>query len=93
MKWYYAIILGKDYALFRLARVIKNLCLFPAEALLLILWLGAVSYATYRMKLTYARTEKMKLSSSAVIGVILLTAVAAGGIFLYTYLVSSGALS
>ena len=89
MKWYYTVVVGKDIAFLRWATVLKNLCLFPAEALLLVLWLSAVSSAAYRMGLVYAKPEKMNVKR-AVFGIVLLTLLAAGGIALYYYLKASG---
>lgn len=66
MMLYYDMVLGKSYAWFDLPRIIKNLVLFPLESLLLILFLNAVSPVTYRMKLTYAPPEKLRLTKRSV---------------------------
>lgn len=42
MIWYYDIFYGKSYAFMTIPRVMKNLALFPAEALLLTLFMGAM---------------------------------------------------
>ena len=89
MQWYYTVVVGKDIAFLRWAAVLKNLCLFPAEALLLVLWLDAVSTAAYRMGLVYAKPAKMNVKRAA-FGIVLLTLLAAGGIALYYYLKASG---
>ena len=89
MKWYYTVVVGKDIAFLRWATVIKNLCLFPAEAALLVLWIGAVSSAAYRMNLIYIKPARMEVKK-AVLGIALLTLLAAGGIALYYYLKTSG---
>lgn len=42
MIWYYDVFYGKSYAFMTIPRVMKNLALFPAEALLLTLFMGAM---------------------------------------------------
>ncbi len=42
MMWYYDIFYGKSYAFMTIPRVVKNLALFPAEAFLLTLFMGAM---------------------------------------------------
>ncbi len=42
MMWYYDVFYGKSYAFMTIPRVMKNLALFPAEALLLTLFMGAM---------------------------------------------------
>lgn len=76
MKWYYAVVLGKDYAVFRAARVVKSLVLLPAEMILLVLWVGAASAITERFGLTYSHGEKPKITAKSIIIAVLATAVA-----------------
>lgn len=87
MKWYYIVVLGKDYSVFRWARIFKNIALLPAESILLVLWLSLISYVTYKMKLTYSVQEKRKLKPIEIVLVVVLTlislAVAIGLIILY----------
>lgn len=89
LQWYYTAVSGKDVPFLRWANVVKNLCLFPAEAVLLILWIGSVSMAAYRMKLIYTKPEKINVKR-AIWMIVLLTLCAAGGIVLYYYLKSIG---
>ena len=42
MMWYYDVFYGKSYAFMTIPRVMKNLALFPAEAFLLVLFMGAM---------------------------------------------------
>ncbi len=42
MMWYYDIFYGKSYAFMTIPRVMKNLALFPAEAFLLVMFMGAM---------------------------------------------------
>lgn len=83
MKWYYLVVVGKDYTLFRFARMIKNLVLLPAEMILLTVWLAAISAATYRLGLTYDAPGQFKLTKKTVIIVILATLFAAACILYY----------
>lgn len=88
MLWYYQLILGKDYAIFDLPRIAKNLCLFPFESLLLLLFLNALRPLTYRMKLTYDPPQKLKITKRLVVFVValfLVGAVATGAYYVYDY--------
>lgn len=85
LKWQYTIMYAKDYAFFRWARVVKNLCLFPAEAFLLCFWLTAISAVTYKLGLTHAKPEKLKITAGTIILVILLALFAAGCVIAYPY--------
>ena len=84
MQWYYTM-LGRDMPFLRWATVVKNACLFPFEAVLLTLWIGAITNATYRMKLTYDEPGRVKLTDFTVAFTILLTLLAGYGL-LYYYL-------
>ena len=88
MLWYYHLMLGKDYAIFDLPRIAKNLVLFPFESLLLLLFLNVVRPVTYRMKLTYDPPQKLKITKRLVIFVVvlfLLGAAATGAYYVYDY--------
>lgn len=88
MLWYYHLILGKSYAIFDLPRIAKNLCLFPFESLLLLLFLNAVRPVTYRQKLTYDPPEKLKITKRVVVFVValfLIGAAATGAFYVYDY--------
>ena len=85
MKYYYTIIYNKDYAIFRLPRLIKNLCLFPFESLLLVIFLSAVSVGTYKLGFTYCKQENLKIDKKAIITLIILTLISAAFIGFYCY--------
>lgn len=55
MKWYYLIFFGVEkaqaYNLINLTRIVKNLVMFPIEAILITVVLGALSPALYRLRL------------------------------------------
>jgi len=55
MKWYYLVFYGVEkaeaYNLINLTRIVKNLVLFPIEAILITVVLGALSPALYRLRM------------------------------------------
>ena len=81
----YSLIMAKGYEFITIARVIKNSALFPLECIILVFWLGAVSFATYRMGLTYSMPEKLKLKPVHYVVLILSVGIAIGAIFGYMY--------
>ncbi len=88
MLWYYKLMLGKDYAIFDLPRIAKNLVLFPFESLLLLLFLNALRPVTYRMKLTYDPPQKLQIRKRLVLFVVVLFlvgAAATGAYYVYDY--------
>lgn len=88
MLWYYKLMLGKDYAIFDLPRILKNLCLFPFESLLLLLFLNVLRPVTYRMKLTYDPPQKLQITKRLVVFVVVLFlvgAAATGAYYVYDY--------
>lgn len=88
MLLYYKLILGKEYAIFDLPRILKNLVLFPFESLLLLLFLNVVRPVTYRMQLTCDPPQKLKVTKRLVIFVVvlfLIGALATGAYYIYDY--------
>lgn len=86
MFWYYQVIMGKSYAAMVLPAVIKNLCFFPLESIMLVLFLSIMAPVTYRMKLTYdssANRTSMKLAKSHIALLIVLFAVGVSSLFGY----------
>lgn len=82
---YNRMVLGGDYAFLALPRVIKNLCLFPAESFLLLLFLNVMRPITNRMGFTYGNQEKLRFTKQHVIGLIALTLVSAAAVAFYSY--------
>lgn len=89
-KYYYILVLGRDYTLIRLARVVKNVVLFPAESLLLVLFLGAVVKATDRLGLTCSGTSGLKIKPSDIAFLCTLALVAVEFVLIYIYIKSKG---
>lgn len=74
--------------IFAIARVLKNLCMFPVESVVLTLFLRAVMPITRRAKLTYADTEDMVFTPKRIAVLVLLLAIGVGtstGYLYYSY--------
>ena len=70
------------------ARIFKNLCFFPIESAVLVLFLGFLMPVTKRAKLTYSSDEDMKFTKSTVIARVALGLVGAAlsvGYLTYRY--------
>lgn len=84
MKWYYILVLGKDYTIFRMTRLVKNGALLPFDCLLLILWLGLISRITRKLGLTYSNdSEKQKITWKDGLFIGILTVISAVCIYCY----------
>jgi len=70
------------------ARIFKNLCFFPIESAVLVLFLGFLMPVTKRAKLTYSADEDMKFTRSTIIAMVALVLVGAAlsvGYLTYRY--------
>lgn len=83
--WYNRLLYGKEYAFFSLPRMVKNLCLFPAEAFLLVLFLNVMLPITNRIGLTYSSGEKMKFTWRHTAALAVMALIAAGAIVFYGF--------
>ena len=75
-----------------IARIFKNLCMFPIESVVLTLFLRFVMPVTRRAKLTYSPDEEMKYTSKQIITLVVLFVVgvsSAVGYLFYRYDTSS----
>ena len=59
------------------ARIFKNLCFFPIESAVLVLFLGFLMPVTKRAKLTYSSDEDMKFTKKTVVAMVALVLVGA----------------
>ncbi len=85
MKWYVAVFnLDMVYNLVNLTRIVKNLVLFPLEAILIALVLGAASPALYSLKLLPEKPD-MKLCPRHYVLVGALTLASIGLVLLYVF--------
>lgn len=88
MTWSNKFFYDKPYEFITFARVAKNAAVFPVECLLLVLWLGALSVATYRLGYTYFKPEKLKVTwqhIASLVLAVLLCAVTLYGYALYKF--------
>ncbi len=82
--WQYSL-MGRGYTLLSLHRIIKNITLFPAQCLLLIVLLGAIIPLTARFKLTYTDGDKLKVTKRHIIGLVILTILSAAVVLLFYF--------
>ena len=85
MYYYYELVLGKAYTLYTLPRVIKNLVLFPAESVVLVILFNALIPVTNHFKLTYTGKTKIQFTKRDIIILIIMTIVAALSIVGYLW--------
>ncbi len=88
MTWSNKFFYDKPYEFITFARVAKNAAVFPVECLLLVLWLGALSVATYKLGYTYFKPEKLKVTwqhIASLVLAVLLCAVTLYGYALYKF--------
>ncbi len=94
MALYYQFVLHQSYTWMQIPTIAKNLCLFPLEALLLVLFMSVMIPVVYRMNLIYFSGEKLKATKKVVVGLVALFFVAAistGAYLIYNYNTSNQA--
>ncbi len=88
MKWYYFLFYGVEkaqaYNLINLTRIVKNLVMFPIEALFIAAVIGALTPALHRLRLL-PKQEEMKLEFRHYLLLTLLTVLAVGLVVFYVY--------
>lgn len=82
---YNRLVLGGEYAFFTLPRMIKNLCLFPAEAFLLVLFLNVMIPVTSKLGLTYGGSFRMQFTKRHIVTLVVMALVAAAAVAFYGY--------
>lgn len=86
MKWYYAIFYSdKAYAFINVARIVKNLALFPAESMLIVWVLGALIPALRACHLLPAEQQMTRATTRDIILLILLTLLSIGIVLFYIF--------
>lgn len=88
MMLYYSMVMGKYYAIFDLPRIAKNLCMFPIESVLLILFLRLVIPQTKRLGFVYSDAEKLHLNKKNIAMLVVLFIIgtaSVAGYSLYSY--------
>ncbi|NLU23648.1 MAG: folate family ECF transporter S component [Clostridiales bacterium] len=97
MYYYYLFVLGKTYSILSLPRVVKNLALFPAECVLLVLFLGLMVPLVNRMNfMDYViPTDGIRLTKRhlAVIGVLFILSALCVAFYYGVYIAPSPELS
>lgn len=84
-RWYYAYFnIEKTYALFTVARLVKNAALLPAESLVLILFLRALLPATERLGLTFTGERKLTFTRESVLLIIGMGIISACIVYFYS---------
>ncbi len=83
MALYYQMMLGKSYTWFNLPRIIKNLVLFPFEAVLLVLFLRYAVPPLSRLGFVRSRVGSLKLDRKNIAWLIALTLISAVATYLY----------
>ena len=87
MKWYYLIYYvekAEAYNLINLTRIVKNLVMFPLEAILIAVVMGALSPALYRLRLLGEKPD-LKLRPRHYVLVAVLTALSVGLVLFYIF--------
>ncbi len=83
---YYQMVLGKNYVLFDALRIVKNLVMFPIEAVLLTLFLRVVIPPTQKLGYVYSGTEQLRFTKKNVIFLAVMAAVGVAAVVLYVAL-------
>ncbi|MBQ9859680.1 MAG: folate family ECF transporter S component [Clostridia bacterium] len=88
MKWYYLVFYGVEkaeaYNLINLTRIVKNLVMFPIEAILIAVVLGAAAPALYSLRMLPEKPN-LKLKPRHYVMVALLTLLAVGLVLFYVF--------
>ena len=85
---YYSMVMGRNYAIFDLVRIVKNLVMFPIESALLILFLQMVIPPTRKLGEIYSDTDALRFTrrNIAVLCALLAVGIAAvTGYAIYSY--------
>ncbi len=83
---YYQMVLGKHYVLFDALRIVKNLVMFPLEAVLLVLFLRVVIPPAQKLGFVYSGADKLRFDKKNVIFLAVMTAVGIAAVGLYVAL-------
>ena len=83
MMLYYQMILGRNYAIFDLMRIVKNLVMFPIESVLLVLFLRVVVPPTRKLGYFVSDIEDLRFTKKSIFALSVLTAVGIAAVALY----------
>ena len=88
MALYYDMVLGQSYTWLQLPTIAKNLCMFPVEALLLVMFMSVMLPIVNRLGLTYDSGKDLRVTKKVVAGLcvlFLLSVTATGSYLVYNY--------
>ena len=85
MTWFNKVFFLAPYEFITIARVAKNAAMFPLECVILVIWLGALSAATYKLGYTYVKPEKLRIKAKHVVALILAVILSAAAIIGYVF--------
>jgi len=89
MKWYYYALYGLEdaqaYSIINLTRIAKNLILFPLEAVLITLLLGAMINPLKSLRLLPADHQKLEIRKRDMVLVAILMLISVGLVLLYVF--------
>ena len=80
---YYQMMLGRNYVLFDLMRIVKNLVMFPIESVLLVLFLRVVIPPTRKLGYLVSDIEDLRFTRKSIISLTLLAVVGIAAVVLY----------
>ncbi len=80
---YYQMVMGKTYKIFDALRIVKNLVMFPLEAVLLVLFLRVVIPPAQKLGFVYSGVDKLRFTKKNVIFLVVMTAVGVAAVALY----------
>ncbi len=85
MTWFNNVFYNAPYEFITIARVAKNTALFPLECVLLVLWLGALNAATYKLGYTHCKPKTLKITIKHIISLILALIISVAAIIGYVF--------
>ncbi len=83
---YYQMVMGKTYKIFDALRIVKNLVMFPLEAVLLVLFLRVVIPPAQKLGFVYSGVDKLRFTKKNIIFLAVMTAVGVAAVALYVAL-------
>lgn len=83
--WFYGVEKAEAYNLINGVRIVKNLVLFPLEAALMSIVIGAFLPALKALDLTSATQQKLRIQKKHIVSLIALTVLSVALVLLYVF--------